>query len=153
LAALIKKRLEHEKVIPPSLNVITKLLEVVYFVSLRTEEAHHVTCWVTFLDPENPDPDRPPGPRADRCSAIGLGARIPFTVRNLAKLAPAADPWATAIAVYEEHGNLYIWGLIDQAVHMSTALVRESRPRYSPPGLFYVIAQGTAELAVYREDA
>jgi hypothetical protein len=54
--------------------------------------------------------------------------------------------------VYHDKGDLFVWGLVDQAVHTSTALVRESRPRYSPPGLFYAIAQGTADLAVYRED-
>lgn len=151
LAGLISERLKRDKVRAPRLDVLTRFLEVIYFVSLKTEEAQPVRCWVTFLNPRDPDA-QPPLPRSDRWSVISLANRIPFNARNLAKLAPAADPWSTAIAAYHDKGELYIWGLVDQTVHASTALVRESSPSYAPPGMFYVIAQGTAELSVYRED-
>lgn len=121
-------------------------------MSLKTEEAEHIRCWVTFIDPEHPDTNPPFRIRADRWSLVRFGNRIPFTAKNLAKLAPAADPWSTAIAVYHEKGDLFIWGLVDQTVHASTSLVRESPPRYSQPGLFYAVIDGTAELSVYRED-
>ncbi|MGB8062519.1 MAG: putative sensor domain DACNV-containing protein [Candidatus Sulfotelmatobacter sp.] len=152
LAVLIQDRLKREKVPAPSADVLTKFLEVIYFVSLKTEESEYVRCWVTFADPRKPDADPPARARADRWSIAKLENRIPFNTRNLVKFAPAADPWSTAVAVYYDKGALFIWGLVDQAVHTSTALVRESSSRYPPPGIFYAIAQGTADLSVYRED-
>jgi hypothetical protein len=152
LAILVKERLQRERTPSPPLGVLKKFFEVIFFVSLKTEEAEHVRCWITFVDPAKPDSDPPIRARADHWEVIPLQNRVPFDARNLVKLAPAADPWSTAVAVYHTEGELFIWGLVDQAVHTSTALVRESRPRYSPPGLFYAIAQGTADLAVYRKD-
>ena len=152
LAVLVKERLQRDRVSSPPLGVLKKFLEVIYFVSLKTEEAEHVRCWITFMDPANPDSDPPIRVRSDRWQVTPLQNRVSFETKNLVKLAPAADPWSTAVAVYHANGELFIWGLVDQGVHTSTALVRESRPRYSPPGLFYAIAQGTADLAVYRED-
>jgi hypothetical protein len=151
LAVLVEERLKRDKVPSPGLDIVTRLLEVIYFVSLKTEEAQHVRCWVTVLDPNNPDAN-PPAVRVDRWSVVRLINRIPFDIRNLVKLAPAADPWSTAVAVYHDQSKLFIWGLVDQMVHTSTSLVRESAASYSPPGLFYAIAQGTAELSVYRDD-
>jgi hypothetical protein len=152
LAVLIEERLKRDKVRGPGVAILTRFLEVIYFVSLKTEETQHVRCWVTFLDPGNPDGDPPAASSGDRWSVIALANRIPFDTKNLVKLAPAADPWSTAVAVYHDQGQLFIWGLVDQMVHTSTSLVRESRGSYSPPGLFYAIAQDTAELSVYRED-
>ena len=152
MAALVRRRLKHDKVASPSLGVLKEFFETLYFVSLKTEEAEQVKCWITFVDPKKPDEDPPTRVRADRWSISRLDHPIPFNTRSLVKLAPAADPWSTAVAVYFEKDKLFIWGLVDQAVHTSTALVRESRPRYSPPGVFYAIAQGTADLAAYRED-
>lgn len=152
LAVIIRERLEREKIIPPDLDAITKFLEVIYFVSLKTEESEHVKCWVTFLDPKDPNSNPPFGPRSDRWSVVRLTNRLRFDTRNLVKFAPAADPWSTAVAVYYDQNELFIWGLVDQMVHTSTSLVRESPPGYAPPGIFYAIAEGTAELSVYRED-
>ena len=42
LAIIVSERLQREKIIPPDLTVITKFLEVIYFVSLKTEESEHV---------------------------------------------------------------------------------------------------------------
>jgi hypothetical protein len=81
-----------------------------------------------------------------------MNPRLEFTVRNLVKLAKAADPWSSCLAVYfNDKGNFYIWGLIDQTVHFNTLLMREREGGYSQPGLFHVQATGAADLTVYRE--
>jgi hypothetical protein len=78
--------------------------------------------------------------------------RLEFTVRNLVKLAKAADPWSSCLAVYFDlRGNFYIWGLIDQTVHFNTLLMREREAGYAQPGLFNVQTTGAADLTVYRE--
>lgn len=121
LAIIVRELLEREKIAAPDLRLITSFLEVIYFVSLKTEESEHVRCWVTFLNPKDPDSNPPFRRRADRWSVVRLVSRIPFDTRNLVKFAPAADPWSTAVAVYHDQGKLYIWGLVDQMVHTSTS--------------------------------
>jgi hypothetical protein len=70
----------------------------------------------------------------------------------LIKLSRAADPWSSSLAVfYKQDGIFFIWGLVDQTVHFNTMLVRETTSGYAPPGLFQVVATGTADLTVYRE--
>jgi len=51
---------------------------------------------------------------------------------------------------YDSNDDFFVWGLIDQTVHFSTMLVRESESGYAPPGVFQVVATGTADLTVYR---
>jgi hypothetical protein len=132
LAIIVSERLQREKIIPPDLTVITKFLEVIYFVSLKTEESEHVMSgagshsWTRMIRSRI----RLLGPESDKWSVVRLSTRIPFDTRNLVKVAPAADPWSTAVAVYYDRSGLFIWGLVDQMVHTSTSLVRESPPAY-----------------------
>jgi hypothetical protein len=136
----------------PGLGALTRLFEVVYFTSLKTEEAKPVQVRIALVDPKSPDPDRPPGPNADRWKIIRLAARLPLTVSNLVKLSKAADPWSSCLAVhYDTSREPFIWGLVDQVVHFNTYLVHEKAHAYAPPGLFQVIAFGAADLSVYKE--
>jgi hypothetical protein len=140
----------------PKLGVrlLAHLFEVVYFASLKTEEGKPLQLRVAFVDPDNPDPHRPPHPRPDRWKITRLTSPLPLTVPNLTKLAKAADPWNSSLAVYyRPHEGFLLWGLVDQTVHFSTMLVRESGFGYAPPGVFQVLATGTADLTVYREHA
>lgn len=66
LAALIHTRLAGDKVPVPHMAVLTRLVEVMYFGSFGTEEGHYIQCWITYVDPDNPDPGRPMRVRADR---------------------------------------------------------------------------------------
>src|SRR5579863_2019046 len=154
LATLIHARVARDKVAAPDIAVLTRLVEVMYFGSLGTEEGHYIRCWITYVDPDNPDPERPMRVRADRWTISKLKRRIAFSERNLAKLAPAADPWSTAIAVYgDRKGQLFIWGLIDQGIHKSRISVRESSEGgYQFAGLFEIVIQGMADIVAYRND-
>jgi len=67
------------------------------------------------------------------------------------KLSTAVDPWASTLAVdIDSHGELRIWGLIDQSVHYSTFMVKEAESGSQMPGAFQAIIQGTGEIAVYH---
>jgi hypothetical protein len=61
------------------------------------------------------------------------------------------DPWVSTLAVdANDKGELRIWGLIDQAVHQSTFVVKESDRGPETPGRFQVSVEGVGEIAVYR---
>ena len=82
---------------------------------------------------------------------VKLANPVSYTVAALSKLAMAADPWSSCLAVYFDlKGELYIWGLVDQAVHFNTALFHESSFHLPTLGVCQVVASGTADLAVYR---
>jgi hypothetical protein len=152
LAKAVHVRLKASGVPSPGLNRLVLLLEVVHFTSLKTEEAKPLQLRIALVDPANPDPDRPPGPRPYRWKITKLANRVPFTVSGLAKLSKAADPWSSSLAVYyNRRGDFFVWGMVDQTVYFNTRLVRESESGYPPPGLFQVVATGTADLTVYRE--
>jgi hypothetical protein len=136
----------------PGISALTKLFEVVYFTSLKTEEGKPLQVRVALVDPSDYDPDRPPAPRPDRWKITELASRLPLNVPTLAKLSKAADPWSSCLAVYyDSDGEFFIWGLADQTVHFNTYLVREKDFGYAPPGLFQLVAAGIADLSVYRE--
>lgn len=70
---------------------------------------------------------------------------------SLAKFAKAADPWSTGIAIYADHGGrLFIWGLVDQVLHLSTSVVRETEGTYPQPGAFHAVVNGPADITVLR---
>ncbi len=151
LARTVEKHLRRSGVSSPYVTTLARLLEVVYFASLKTEEGKPLQLRVALVDPKNPDPDKPPRPRSDRWKIVEMAQRVPFTVPNVVKLSKAADPWSSCLAVYFDKSNgFYLWGLIDQTVHFNRMLVRENESGYAPPGLFQVLAIGTADLSVYR---
>jgi hypothetical protein len=137
----------------PKPGLLAKLLDVVYYTSLKTEEARPVSARLCLVNPDKPEDSPPPMPRLSRWQLVALGNRLPLTVPNLVKIAKAADPWASALAVYfDKSGELYIWGMIDQVVHWNRMLVREGTG-YDPPGLLNVVANGVADISVYHESS
>ena len=152
LVRAVDSYLKRKNITSPGKRVLAKFLEVIYFASLKTEEGRPLQLRIALVDPNNPDPNRPPRPRPDRWNIIQTKNRLPFTVPNLVKLSKAADPWSSCLAVYfDANESFFIWGLVDQTVHFNTMLVRETESGYSPPGLFHVAATGTADLTVYRD--
>ena len=88
---------------------------------------------------------------ADRWEFFALANDLPLTVRNLVKLSTAVDPWGSTLAVdADSEGKLRIWGLIDQSVHYSAYVVKESSSGPEMPGMFQAVIQGTGEIAVYK---
>ena len=164
LARLVHKRLlddiSHDRdtrVRPsniPSIETLTKIFDVFYFASFQTEESRSIQLRVAYANPRNSDPDAPPRIRPDRWTFTKLAKRIPFSIREAIKLAKAADPWSSSLAIFSgNEGDLYVWGMVDQRVHFNTFLLREGGGGYDPPGIFEVTTNGVADITVYRGGA
>jgi hypothetical protein len=152
LVAAVHQYLKSHEVYSPGPRVLRPLFDTINLASLKTEEGKPLQLRVALVDPKDRDPDRPPWPRPSRWQFVELKPQIEFSVRNLVKLAKAADPWSSCLAVYfDTKGDFYIWGLIDQTVHFNTLLMREREGGYAQPGLFHVQTTGAADLTVYRE--
>src|SRR5438128_2426435 len=123
LATVVDSRLRQSGTPSPGKNLLTRLFEVIFFTTLKTEEGKPLQLRIILVDPKNPDPDKPPGPRPDRWKISKLKEQLPLTVPTLTKLSKAADPWNSSLAAYyDDKGQLFVWGLVDQTVHFNTML-------------------------------
>lgn len=151
LADHVHRQLVSRRESPPSVKLLTKLFEMLYFASLKREETQPISCRVAFIDRKRPDPKPPKRIVSDRWRFFPLSDDLPLTVRNLVKLSTAVDPWASTLAVdADTTGKLRIWGLIDQSVHYSTFVVKEAASGPEMPGMFQVLIQGPGEMSVYK---
>lgn len=131
----------------PGSEVLGRLFETLYFASLRTEEAQPILCTISYVDPA---PSLPATLRPDRWSAARFARPLPLTIPNLLKLALAADPASTSLAVFHDpDGQLLVWGLIDQAHHHHRAMTHEAETAPERPGLFEATIAAPAHIAVY----
>lgn len=138
----------------PTMDVLTELFDLLFFASIKTEEARPVSVRVFYVDPQDPDPAAPPRIRIDRWRIFRLSQPVPLTVANLVKLAKAADPWASGLAVFHHNGGgLFVWGMVDQVVHISMALVQENSGSYPPPGIFHAMINGAADISVFKQNS
>lgn len=152
LAEHVHSHLVSRKQQPPSVRILGRLFETLYFASLKVEESQPISCRIAFIDRKRPDPDPPERITATRWKVFALATDLPLTVRNLVKLSTAVDPWGSTLAVdTDSKGVLRIWGLIDQSVHYSAHVVREAKNGVEMPGMFQAVIQGTGEIAVYRQ--
>jgi hypothetical protein len=134
----------------PALDVLVRLLEILYFASLKSEEGQSISCRIALISRERPDPRPPQRIVADRWQHFFFDSEISFSVRNLVKLSKATDPWVSTIAVDQNaEGQLFIWGLIDQSVHYSKAVMNETDTWGQMPGVFQAVVQGIGEIGVY----
>jgi hypothetical protein len=136
----------------PSTLAIQRLVEVLFYSTLKTEEGRGVACTVAFItsDPTAVDAEAY-GLRLHRRKYVALGTPISLTARSLAKFAQAAPPWASCIAVRAMNDQLEICGLFDQEIHYQNALNREGEPPFPRPGLFQVDLSGIGTLTVYHD--
>ncbi|MGA3035067.1 MAG: putative sensor domain DACNV-containing protein, partial [Terracidiphilus sp.] len=150
LASHVQSALTANRKRAPALAALVNLFEVLYFASLKTEEGQGISCRVAFINRKRPDPNPPKRIVADRWQYFAFESEIPCSVRNLVKLSKAADSWVSTIAVDQgSDGRLAIWGLIDQSVHYSTAVMNETQSWGQMPGLFQAAIQGTGEIGIY----
>ncbi|MGM9478262.1 putative sensor domain DACNV-containing protein [Pedobacter sp. GSP4] len=134
-----KLKLKKAKSTLPNLKVLEDLFECLFYSSMCKEESELITVTITFIDPENPDPAPPGHIVPERWSCISFDHHIEMTTKALAKLSKAADPGSSSLAVYyNDNGEIYIWGMIDQAMHYQNFLNYESDTGSEQPGLFQV---------------
>jgi len=68
------------------------LFRIMYAASVATEEGQSITFDITWIDPENPDPDPPERIVSDRWTVVPFKSRIPLTTRALVKAAKSNRP-------------------------------------------------------------
>jgi hypothetical protein len=134
----------------PPVIVLKNLFEVMYFSSLKTEESDSIRCAITYLNPDNPDPEPPKRIVKDRWSFIRFEEAIDFSIPNLVKLSKAADPKASSLAVYYKNEKLIIWGMIDQEHNYYNYILNESDTGPERPGVFQAAINDLGDISVFK---
>jgi hypothetical protein len=149
LARVVYQRIRSTTSCPPR-QVLDNLFDELFYVSMKTEESDHIKVTVTLIDPEKPDGKKTFKKRnEDKWTTIPFQDKIPFNVKTVTKLSKAADPWSSSLAVYFDTSNeLFIWGMIDQALHYQSFLNYESTSGPDQPGIFQVAITDTGCLSV-----
>jgi len=123
-----------------------------YYASLAQEEGQPITFHIVFIDPTDPDPNPPSRILSDRWGFVRLGAREPFSLGNITKLAKASDPRTSSLAVYyDSREQLFIWGFIDQGNRYHEFIHYNTEAGPERPGVFQASVSGVGHLTVYRE--
>ncbi len=148
LAELVYKKLKGTRQCPPK-DVLHKLFDDLFYISMKTEEAQHIHVTITLINPKDQDLNPSKNISADRWNSISFSKYFHFNVKEVVKLSKAADPWSSSLAVYYNDKNeLYTWGMIDQALHYQSFLNYESTSGPEQPGIFQVSITGIGCLAV-----
>lgn len=148
LAETVYKELSARKLPSPDQTVLSELLEVMFYASLRTEESQPIMFDIVYLDPENPGPKPPQRITYDRWQSVRLKEPIPFTIRNIVKTARASDARTSSLAVYHIDNVLNIWGFIDQGNSYYAMVNHDAESGHTRPGIFQASVRGIGHLTV-----
>ena len=133
----------------PGVSALTYLFRTMYAASMATEEGQKITFEVTWIDPNNPDPNRPRRIVADRWTTVPFSSSMPLTTRSIIKAARATDPRTSSFAVYvSKDETIFIWGMIDQGNRAYDFARYDSEYGPDRPGVFQASAVGTGHLTV-----
>lgn len=151
LAKLVAERLRSEHGRSQSEWVLTRLLETLYFASLKTNERRRVLCTIDYVDPRQPRAAVEEQERADQWNYARFDRPLPFDVRGVAKLARAADPEVSSLAVFSNRRHrLFIWGMVDQEPRYGEAIALDAPAHLERPGLFQATVVGPGNISVYH---
>jgi hypothetical protein len=153
LAKLVATRLRSQHGGAPAEAVLTRLLETLYFASLKTDEGRPILCTVNYVDPDDRQQQSGVRRAADCWSFVPFERPLPFEVRTLTKLARAADPAVSSLAVFRDKKNkLFIWGMVDQEPRHTDFITLEAGATPTRPGLFQATITGVGNISVYKND-
>ncbi len=151
LAKLVAERLRGKHGKSPTEAVLTRLLETLYFASLKTDEGRRVFCTVDYVDLAAVDSASRAGSRSDRWNYVRFPCPLPFDVRTLAKISRAADPEVSSLAVFSNRKNqLFISGMVDQEPRYGEALLMETPDGRERPRLFQATIVGPGSISVFH---
>ncbi|SDP27622.1 hypothetical protein SAMN05428975_0959 [Mucilaginibacter sp. OK268] len=104
---------------------------------------------ITLIDPKSIPKDPHGFNRLDAWMLFPFEEVVEFSTKKLAKLAKAADPWSSSLAVYyDQDEKLYVHGMIDQAIHYQSYLNYEREDKPPRPGVIQVMITGIGILSV-----
>ena len=152
LARLVAARLTERSLSPPSQPVMLRLLETMYFASLKTDESRPCRCTINYVDPQDHANQSAREDQANRWSVIPLQQRVPLDVKTLTKIAEATDPNVSSLAVFSDSDDgLFIWGLVDQELRYGHHVSLESAGPPRRPGLFQATITGLGNITAYKD--
>ncbi len=148
LAKLVAARLRADYGRSPPETAICRLLETLYFASLKTAEGRPIRCTVDYVDPKGEEAEPPARGPADRWTYVRFDPPLPFDVRTLTKLGRAADPTVASLAAFCDSKNrLFIWAMVDQEPRYGEEVLPE--PAAVPrPGMFRATITGPGNISV-----
>ncbi|MFD2288154.1 hypothetical protein GJU39_18485 [Pedobacter petrophilus] len=82
----------------PGKNTIEALIDVAFWSSLRKEEGHSPRISIAFLPP------------SQTSKPLKFAKPLPLNANTLTKIAPGIERSGIHLGVWEENGELYIWG-------------------------------------------
>ncbi len=151
LAKLVTERLSTEDTNGPSDKILLRLFETLYFASLKTDESRPCRCTVNYVDPADPSQRSATEDQAGGWTVIPFERPLVLDVRSLLKLAEAADPTVSSLAVFsDEDGDLYIWGMVDQELRYGQYVSLDATEDPKRPGLFQAAITGVGAVSVYK---
>ena len=152
LAKLVAERLSGLDVSAPQIATLLRLFEVLYFASLKTNEARPCRCTINYVNPSSDDWEPSATDHTSGWAVTPFAERLPFTVRTLVKLADAVDPNVSSLAVCcDNAGELFIWGMVDQEIRYGdyVALAATEDPRRV--GVFQATITGVGSVSAYKD--
>jgi len=154
LARLVSQRLKANGIAAPAEKTLLRLLETLYFASLKTDETRPCRCTVNYIDPAAQESNQPKGDRDSDWTVVRFRESLPLSVRTLLKLADAADPTVSSLAVHcDGSGELFIWGLVDQELRYGDYVALDAKGDPQRPGLFQATITGVGSVSVYKNFA
>ncbi|RZK40590.1 MAG: hypothetical protein EOO90_14510 [Pedobacter sp.] len=135
-------------------KILSRLFEILYFTSMKTEEGEQIKVNVVFIDPKTKNNSATAAFSSHSWELMLFKESRKLDIKNLLKLSRAADPWSSSIGVYlDNDDNLIIHGLIDQAVHTQSYINHETDAKPEQAGIFQASIIGIGSLSiVYRFD-
>ncbi|HUG68311.1 MAG TPA: hypothetical protein VMM76_11200 [Pirellulaceae bacterium] len=138
----------------PSDTVLLHLFETLYFASLKTDEARPCRCTVNYIDPSADSAAQSTQSHNNGWTVVPFRKPLPLDVRSLLKLADAADPTVSSLAVFsKDNGELFIWGMVDQELRYGDYVSFDGTEDPHRPGLFQATITGTGAVSVYKNFA
>jgi hypothetical protein len=117
---------------------------------MAREEGVYLRCDLILLDPGNSDPEPPERIAEQRWQCVTFDQPLPLTVPNLSKLATAADPWTTAVAIHVSATDApTIWAFVDQQIHYNRWRYHDAEFGPSNPAAYRIALEDVGHISVY----
>jgi hypothetical protein len=145
------KRWEKE-VIPviPDKEIFQNMIDTVYHASFLTEESRRIWFRVVYISPK--EVEEKDKNHLRYVNTVEFDKPRMFTVSELLKIAPAAEPTQVLIGVHrkEKSKELEIWGLIEAGTSWWVFTRHESDEAMPPPNAFTLSTKKPGQVSISR---